>query len=92
MVLNRLRSHDPRISPLFAQYDAPPPVFFQVGGEEILRDDSLRMAEVLRAAGGQVTCDIWKGCPQVWHRLDGHVPGARAALVAQRHSFMAFRP
>lgn len=81
MVLGPLDARDPRISPLFARFDQPPSVFLQVGSTEILRDDSLRMAEVLRQAGGVVELAVWPGCPHVWHLLDGYVPEARAALV-----------
>ena len=82
LVLQGFPPQDPRISPLYAPFNAPPPVFVQVGAEEILLDDSFRMAQVLRDAGGQVTCDVWNGCPHVWHMLDGYIPEARAALVA----------
>ena len=92
LVLAGFPAKDPRISPLYAAFTAPPPVFMQVGGEEILQDDSLRMAEVLRAAGGCVTCDIWKGCPHVWQMLDGYVPEARAALVATAAFIQALLP
>ena len=92
LVLSGFPANDPRISPLYAHFIAPPPVFLQVGGEEILQDDSLRMAEVLRAAGGCVTCDIWKGCPHVWQMLDGYVPEARAALVATAAFIHALLP
>ena len=72
---------DPRISPLFAAFAAPPPVFLQFGDTEILRDDSRRMAAHLRAAGGEVTCDEWANCPHVWVLMDGLVPEAREALT-----------
>ncbi len=78
-VLNGADPADPRISPLFARFQSPPPVQFD--GTELLRDDALRMVEVLRAAGGEVTCDIWQGCPHVWPLLDGLVPEARQALT-----------
>lgn len=72
---------DPRLSPLYAAFDRPPPVFLQVGSTEILRDDSRRMAQVLESAGGRVTLQEWPAAPHVWQMLDGHVPEARAALV-----------
>lgn len=73
-------ANDPRISPLFADFQAPPPVLLQVGSTEILRDDSRRIAARLEQAGGEVTCDEWCGCPHVWQLMDGLVPEARAAL------------
>ena len=81
MVQGSLNATDRRLSPLHAVFDRPPPVFLQVGSTEILRDDSLRMAEVLRKAGGQVTMDLWPDCPHVWQMLDGLLPEARKALT-----------
>lgn len=72
---------DPRLSPLYARFEGPPPVLFQVGDTEILRDDTLRMAAALRAAGGEVTTEIWPGAPHVWQIFDGWIPEARAALA-----------
>lgn len=71
---------DPRLSPLFAPFPAPPPVLIQAGRTEILRDDAQRMATKLRGAGGRVTLDLWEAAPHVWQMLDGWLPEARDAL------------
>jgi len=71
---------DPRASPLFAHWQGPPPVMLMVSDTEILRDDSLRMAEVLRKAGGTVRCDIWDDLPHVWPIFQGWMPEADEAL------------
>ena len=71
---------DPRASPLFARFIAPPPVLIQFGSTEALRDDALRMAACLTAAGGDVTVQPWPDAPHAWQILDGWVPEARAAL------------
>jgi monoterpene epsilon-lactone hydrolase len=71
---------DPRASPLFADFVAPPPVLIQVGSHEALLDDSRRMATRLRDAGGEVTLEVWAKTPHVWHLFDGYLPEARAAL------------
>lgn len=81
MVLGGLDPRDPRISPLYARFPKPPPVFIQVGAGEILGDDSRRMADVLRHAGGKVTLQEWPDCPHVWQMSDGYLPEARQALV-----------
>ena len=70
----------PEASPLFAEFKSPPPSYFQYVETEILRDDSIRMAEKLRAAGGEVTEDPWPDGPHVFPILDGRVPEARVAL------------
>ena len=80
MVRGDLPATDPRISPLYAVFLNPPPVFLQVGSTEILLDDSRRMAEALRRAGGQVTRQVWPDCPHVWQILDGWLPESRIAL------------
>jgi epsilon-lactone hydrolase len=81
MARGELAADDPRLSPLHARFVDPPPVLIQVGTTEILRDDSRRMAERLRMAGGRVELEEWADCPHVWQLLDGFLPEARAALV-----------
>jgi monoterpene epsilon-lactone hydrolase len=89
MVLGGLDARDPRISPLYARFEAPPPVFIQVGAGEILLDDSRRMADVLRQAGGQVSLQEWRDCPHVWQMMDNRLPEAKRAL-RQTADFIGF--
>ncbi len=70
----------PDISPLLAQYPDCPPVFLQVSETEILRDDTLRLAEHLRAQGACVEHQLWPDLPHVWQLFDGWLPEARQAL------------
>jgi acetyl esterase/lipase len=76
-----LAPNDPRLSPVYARFDAPPPVLIQVGTTEILRDDALRLAARLRQGGGRVELSQWPGAPHLWQILDGYLPEARAALA-----------
>jgi epsilon-lactone hydrolase len=78
---------DPRISPLFGQFEGAPPVLLQVARSEILLDDSRRMAEVLRAAGAEVSLQEWGNLPHVWQFFHGWLPEARVALT-QAASFI----
>ncbi|MFY0680937.1 MAG: alpha/beta hydrolase [Thalassovita sp.] len=71
---------DPKISPLFAAYPNCPPVFLQVSDSEILRDDSVRMDQKLRAEGAQCQLEVYSAAPHVWHLFDGWFPEARAAI------------
>ncbi len=57
---------DPRASALFAPIDQPIPTLLQVGSTEALRDDTLRYAEKMRAAGGDVRVEVWRGAPHAW--------------------------
>ncbi len=72
---------NPRLSPLFAQFDRPAPTLIQHSQTEIVRDDTLRMAEVLRAAGGHVEVQSWPDTPHAWHIFGNALPEARDAIA-----------
>jgi epsilon-lactone hydrolase len=78
MVLGGLNPADPRISPLFARFPDPPPVLIHVGESEILRDDALRLAEVLPDADIRLAGDL----PHVWPFLHAVLPEGGATLDA----------
>lgn len=80
--LGKTATDDPRASPLFATFDAPPPVQIHVGTTELLLDDSRRMAEHLRAAGGQVELNEWPDAPHLWPLFDGYIPEARLTVAS----------
>lgn len=73
---------DPRLSPLFADFQGAPPVWLAVGSTEILRDDSLRMAERLRAQGVDVALTVAHDLPHVWPMFHGLIPEAHVTLEA----------
>jgi epsilon-lactone hydrolase len=81
MYLGENDATDPRASPLFGDFTAAPPVYFTVGDSEILLDDTLRMAEILRQCGVDVSCDVAQGLPHVWPLFQGLLPEADATLV-----------
>lgn len=69
-----LRGLDPRdadASPLYADLTDLPPVFIQVGEDEILLDDSVRLHAALEAAGVAVRCEVWAG---MWHDFQLFAP------------------
>lgn len=72
---------DPRVSPLFANWQNPPPVYLQASATEILLDDARRMVDRLKDAGGQATLEVWPNAPHVWQIFDGWIPEARDALT-----------
>ncbi len=73
---------DPRISPLYAGFAAPPPpVLLQVARSEILFDDAARMAQLLRDAGGSATLDVLPDAPHVVQLMGPRVPEAGAAVA-----------
>jgi Esterase/lipase len=73
---------DPYASPLYGDPAGFPPTLLHVGGDEILRDDAVRMAEKLRRANCQVQLEIWPRMPHGWHAMAPFLPEARAAIAA----------
>jgi monoterpene epsilon-lactone hydrolase len=80
---NYLAGADPRTplaSPLYGDLTGLPPMLIQVSDREILLDDSTRLATNTRAAGGEVTLNIWPNLPHVWQVSQILLPEARKAL------------
>lgn len=75
-----MAADDPQCSPLFADHKGLPPMLVQVGSEEILLDDSKRMAASVEKAGGDVNLRIWPKMHHVWHMSAAMVPEARRAI------------
>ncbi len=73
--------HDPYASPLYGDPTGLPPTLIHVGGDEILRDDAVRMAEKMRAAYCHVELQIWPRMPHVWHLLAPVLPEAKSAIA-----------
>jgi epsilon-lactone hydrolase len=71
---------DPAASPLFADLAGLPPTLIHVGAPEMLRDDSTRLAQRLREAGGKAWCDVYPRMPHVWHRLGPLLPETRRSI------------
>jgi len=72
----------PLASPVFADLSGLPPILLQVGGDELLLDDSLRLAASAEGAGVDVTVERWDGLMHVWHQMAPRLPEAEAALAS----------
>jgi len=72
---------DPLASPLFADLAGLPPLLIQVGEHEIIRDDSVRVAGRAKAAGVDVTLEIWEGLFHVFQSHEPLLPEAREAVA-----------
>jgi len=71
---------DPLVSPVFANVAGLPPMLIQVGDDEILLDDSTRLAAKLETAGVDVELEVW---PDMWHAFPifvGKMPESRKAV------------
>jgi acetyl esterase/lipase len=53
---------------------------FHVGEDEILLDDSVRVAEHARRAGIEVEIKTWPVVPHVWQMVHPLLPEARESL------------
>jgi epsilon-lactone hydrolase len=73
--------HDPYASPLYGDLTGLPPMLIQVGSDEILYDDAVRMAENLRKAGCCVQLEVWARMPHVWHLFAPVMPEAVEAIA-----------
>jgi acetyl esterase/lipase len=54
---------NPYASPLYGDPTGLPPTLILVGGDDVLRDDAVRMADKMRAAGCNVEIEVW---PHMW--------------------------
>jgi monoterpene epsilon-lactone hydrolase len=71
---------DPTGSPLYADLAGLPPLFVTVGTAETLLDDSVRLAEKVRAAGGEVTLEIVDDMVHIWTLFHTILPEARTSI------------
>ena len=79
-----LKGADPKAplaSPLYADLRGLPPLLIQVGGAEILLDDSTRFAKRAEDAGVAVTLEIWEEMLHVWHLFSPILKEGREAIA-----------
>lgn len=72
--LNGTDARNPLASPIHADLSGLPPVLIQVGSAETLADDARYLAERARAAGVDVTLEVWEGMIHEWHLLAALLP------------------
>lgn len=70
---------NPELSPLYADYTDFPPLYFLVGEDEVLLDDTLLASRQARRAGVEVELDVWPVLPHAFPLLDMWFPEARQA-------------
>ncbi|HSZ73897.1 MAG TPA: alpha/beta hydrolase [Rhizomicrobium sp.] len=71
---------NPFISPLYGDVAGLPPTLIQCSEIEMLRDDSVMMADRLRAAGVTVVLETWPRVFHVWQVVPQFLPEARRAI------------
>lgn len=70
----------PLVSPIYADLKGLPPMLIYAGKDEILLDDSVRLANKARADGVEVSLNIWDDMWHVFPLFAGQVPEAQQAL------------
>ena len=71
----------PLASPLLGSMAGLPPLLLHVGESEVLRDDSIRLAQKAREAGVRVALQVFPVVPHVW-QLIHQLPEARRSVRA----------
>jgi acetyl esterase/lipase len=81
MYLGNSDTRNPLASPVFGDYHGLPPILFQIGEYEMLRDDGIRAAQKARADGVSVTLEVWPGMFHVFQSHEPLLPEAREAIA-----------
>ncbi len=72
---------NPRLSPLFGNWNGLPPLLFHAGSTEMLLDDSVRAYDRAIQAGVEAEIEVWVGLPHVFHVFN-LMPESRAGVRA----------
>lgn len=78
---------DPRVSPLYGRFDGLPRMAIFVSSDEVLRDDSVRVAEKARMAGVTVDLVIEEGLVHIWPLFKPLMPES-ARTINQTAAFV----
>jgi acetyl esterase/lipase len=73
-------ARDPFISPWRGDVSGLPPTLIQCSSIEMLRDDSIYMADKMKHAGVDVTLEIWPRVFHVWQVMADILPEGRRAI------------
>lgn len=71
---------NPLVSPLFGDLTGLPPLLIQTGSDELLLDDSTRLAKQATEAGVNVQFEVWNGLWHVFQSSAGEIPEANRAI------------
>ncbi len=74
--------YDPLVSPLYADLAGLPPLLIQVGDRETVLDDSVMLTDLARAAGVDVSLEVWDGMIHVFQMFGAELPEARQAIAS----------
>ncbi len=78
-----LQGKDPKhpyASPNFADLRSLPPLLIQVGNDEVLLDDSIKLHEKAKADGVDSTLEVWEHMIHVWHAFHPMLPEGKQGI------------
>lgn len=78
--LGKADPKNPLASPLFGDFHGIPPLLIQVGEHEMLRDDSVRVADKARTDGNRVKLEVWPGMFHVFQSHEPLLPEAQESI------------
>jgi acetyl esterase/lipase len=70
----------PLASPVFADVTGLPPILVQIGENELMLSDAIRLASHLAENRVRVNLEVWPGMPHAWHFFHTFLPEAGQAL------------
>ena len=70
----------PLASPFYADLHGLPPLLVQVGSAETMLDDSVGFADRAKAAGVDVTLEVWDDMPHIWPIFAPILPEGQRAI------------
>jgi acetyl esterase/lipase len=68
------------VSPLYANLARLPPTLVLTGGNEILRDDTTRLAQHAREQGAALTAEVWPCLQHCWPLMLPAHPQTKPAM------------
>jgi len=68
------------LSPIFHDYAGLAPIYLQAGGREVLHDMIVEFAQVQKAKGAEVSCDVWPDMPHEFQAYDALKSSSSEAL------------
>ncbi len=75
----------PLASPLYADLSELAPLLIQVGSDEVLLDDAIRLAAHAKTENVPVQLETWPNMIHVWHHFYPMLEDARKALASAGH-------
>lgn len=70
---------DLRASPVFGNFESFPPVLIDVGADEVLLSDSVKLAECIALAGSEVQLNVWKDMIHTFPWFAAQIPEGHVA-------------